>query len=631
MFLATTALDDFWETESEILFLGRWCLLYARRQQWQSLRYQVLPDPWSDRSVFYTAADYLAQCQQRILPILGDYLNSVHDLGYGTRSWQLLMGYWLGRYLHAFYDRYILLKQALAADPDLETILLDPACFQTPKDTADFIDLYLGDRYNLQLFSQILIGLGYQFPMQSLPLRSSPELRDFQPLGSTVAAPDVGGQPYLLVGDLGCSQSMKQQLIQRLGSQARAFESFTLDLPPHLPIWTPPRQGFAALPATDEFERLFLQSLAQNFPRLYLEGLAPARSQVLKHYGTLPAVMISVTNWYSDEAFKFLAAAAADRGCRLISGDHGGGWGFMRLSSFDWYDRQFADTLIACGWADPAAPGYLNLPSLFTSGLLSLTAPPPRSESDGQILFAATSHSRYLYRFHSCPVGSQMEGYLDRQQQFLAALPESVRSHLLWRSYPVEHGHAVSQRIADHFPEVQLDDASTYPFRQRLNCCRILVVDHPSSTYLEALAANIPSVMFWDRNRWEAPLAAEPEFAELRRVGILWDSPQAAAAHLTKIASDPWVWWGQPSVQSVRQAFVQRFARVDRNWLEPWSQGLRQQLIQVCEQRRLAQPKDGQLLSALGEAYCRQGDLQRALWFQGQVWIKQLRSSFQPH
>lgn len=37
MFLATTALSEFWDKDQEILFLGSWCLRYDRRSEWGNL------------------------------------------------------------------------------------------------------------------------------------------------------------------------------------------------------------------------------------------------------------------------------------------------------------------------------------------------------------------------------------------------------------------------------------------------------------------------------------------------------------------------------------------------------------------------------------------------------------------
>ena len=74
MFLATTALSEFWDKDQEIICLGPWCLPYDRRSEWCSLNYHVLPSPWDDRERFYKAAQYLDEGYERLLEQLAGYL-----------------------------------------------------------------------------------------------------------------------------------------------------------------------------------------------------------------------------------------------------------------------------------------------------------------------------------------------------------------------------------------------------------------------------------------------------------------------------------------------------------------------------------------------------------------------------
>ncbi|TPW19577.1 MAG: hypothetical protein FD126_2544, partial [Elusimicrobia bacterium] len=46
MFLAATALSEFWDKGDELLYLGPWCRLYERRAEWKSLRGSLLDSPW---------------------------------------------------------------------------------------------------------------------------------------------------------------------------------------------------------------------------------------------------------------------------------------------------------------------------------------------------------------------------------------------------------------------------------------------------------------------------------------------------------------------------------------------------------------------------------------------------------
>ena len=133
MFLATTALSDFWDKNQEILFLGSWCLRYDHRSEWEGLDYRVLPSPWDDRERLHEAARYVDEVYERVLTQMSEYLNSVHGVSFGNRYWRILIGPWLFHYVHAVYDRFVHLTDAFFKYPDLETIRLDRRSFVTPR------------------------------------------------------------------------------------------------------------------------------------------------------------------------------------------------------------------------------------------------------------------------------------------------------------------------------------------------------------------------------------------------------------------------------------------------------------------------------------------------------------------
>jgi putative transferase (TIGR04331 family) len=104
-----------------------------------------------------------------------------------------------------------------------------------------------------------------------------------------------------------------------------------------------------------------------------------------------------------------------------------------------------------------------------------------------------------------------------------------------------------------------------------------MVLDNPITTFLEALVANIPTIVFWNPDRWEFRVEAQPYFDNLREVGILWDNPEDAAAKLESIYGDPWAWWGSDAVQESRRRFVNRYGLSNNNWASQWAKALKEE------------------------------------------------------
>ena len=165
VFLATTALEEFWDTTKPIVFLGEWCFLYDRRTFWEPLNGQLLESPFDNAKAGHAAYLYVNDIYERILPLLENALNTLHGTHYSQRYWRIVLGPWLQYYLPAIYDRYIHLKRALERYPDCTTIALSEDSFIVPTDTADFIfHVWKEDSFNLQIYTKILASLGKTFP-----------------------------------------------------------------------------------------------------------------------------------------------------------------------------------------------------------------------------------------------------------------------------------------------------------------------------------------------------------------------------------------------------------------------------------------------------------------------------------
>lgn len=596
VFLATTALSEFWQTDRELLFLSSACLSYDKRDQWNSLNYRVMPCPWVDRTRFSDAAEYLEAFYEKVLGWLTAYLNNIHGVSYENRYWRIMLGPWLLVYLHAIYDRYTQLREALQAEPDLDTLVLDPDCFTVPKGVWDFMDLICEDAYNLQIYSQTLRSMDHEFaekrldtiwPESAAPQRANGRfpkriIKGFGRLaikfGEEALVRTMGHRRRIGLCDMYLPPASVWALAIRTGFRASPMGlkpdwSFTM---PEA-VFDAKRNGLAELDLGSvepgsEFESIFIQSLPNNLPIIYLEGYQQARSEILERHPKFPPVIASLVGWYYDDAFKILAAEAMAQGTRLVAAQHGGTYGIHRYCTSETHERNIADSFMVWGWADDDQNICKNLPSPKISASLNGMDRKTSSNQNESVLFVNTSVPRYLIRFDSFPVGEQMDEYLDWMLRFLDTLPERVRRTISCRPHSVEHGWHVAERISEKFPSIGWDDGA--PYQQSLKRSRIAVVDNPVTTYLETLVSNVPTVLFWNKEQWEIRDEAEPFFDELRSAGILHHSPEGAAEHVAGIYDKPQAWWKTEHVQSVRQRFIDRFAFGQEDWRGPWARAL---------------------------------------------------------
>ena len=570
MFLATTAIDSFWDINKKIVFLGPWCLKPKNEDIWRSLDYEIMPSPWQDRDAYYEAGKYTYKVYHYFLNILTDYLNSIHGTKYSRRFWQIIIGAWLLHFIEAFYDRYYCLKKAFETYSQIETMLLDEASYVTPHSMADFFFSYYDDFQSLQYYSQILRKFGVDSPSEKAIKEHTTDIqskkwRYFVNKCLFKITKFIADKRPVVLWDTYLSYRYLIRYI--LISKFCSFPVLGKDTHPnYLKVDDDKRLNLSFLPSRDEFTTIVVRSLAVNFPTLYLEGFGDFLEKSLLCFKTIPKVVMSATGWYTNERLKFLAGYWAEKGTVLCGCQHGGLYGTAKWMPPENHEIEITDRYYTWGWNRKDNKSIKVLPDPKISNLMYRKT---KYDNENYFLFVGTNHPRYLYRFFSCPVGKMFDEYLEWRNDFLRNLSKENRDHILLRLYPSDYDRGQKEKILDEFPEIHMDD-NKVAFLDRLESSKITIIDHPVTTMLESLARNQPTILFWNPCYWELRDEARPFFEDLANANIWHKDPISGAKFLNDICRHPLKWWNDPKTQSARNTFVSRFAYGNKNWAEIW-------------------------------------------------------------
>ena len=115
-----------------------------------------------------------------------------------------------------------------------------------------------------------------------------------------------------------------------------------------------------------------------------------------------------------------------------------------------------------------------------------------------------------------------------------------------------------------------LIDNRDKPFVDSANESRLIIRSDNSTSLLETMAANIPSLIFWNPKYYELSDEAKPYFDAFYKIGIMHYDPKSLAKKLNDIYKDTNAWWNQSEIQNVRKEFCNNFALTSNDWLESW-------------------------------------------------------------
>lgn len=573
VFLATTALEAFWDTSKPIVFLGPWCLLHERRAAWEALGGDSLPDPFGAPGAAAHAYELVQQAYERALPVLAQALNRVHGTAHDVRYWRVVVGWWLLTYVSVLYERYSSVKAALARHPDLATWVLDEACWVVPATTHEFASYLLEDSYNLQLYSRLFGALGKQFPARGAVRQEARYVKAGKPswkqaavrrasrlyghIASSVTRTVVLKDSYFPKAAIGALAARRPGRIVPSWGSSRQFADWPLQ-----PALRAPLHDLAL--GDSEFERCVAALLPFDLPRCFVEGHGDIGAAARSDFPQRPGAVFSANAWYYDEVFKQWAAGAAERGAPLLGCQHGGNYGAVAMMASEDHETAIVDRYFTWGWERPGRPAQVvPMPAPKLIG----AARGARGAGKCGLLWVATMMPRYLVHFPTTP--AEFARYLAWQQRFAAALDAGAFAQLRLRPHREDNGWDLAGRLRAAFPGLAIETWDV-PFRDSMDNCALYICDHLSTTFIEALAAGTPSILFWEPGANELRTEAQDAYPLLRAAGILHDSPEAAAAAVNRIQDDVDHWWREPARQQAVAAFCERFARTDADPIGAW-------------------------------------------------------------
>lgn len=579
IYLATTGITDVWDLDARLIVLGPWCLLSRQAKDLiKNREYFTVSSPW--QPYFYKiqkAADYSFKTYELLLPKLASSLNEIHGVSYPLASWRVLIGPWLLHFIGFLYDRYKHLERALELFPELYTTVL-PSSEKSllSYDTYDFLSGKINEHYyNLKAFSVIA---SYLCPGN---IKQKEYMQEDKVHKFNYSLKSKAVNNFLIFS----SRFFKSKVILSDMYQVSYLDICRLRIAAgfwcigHLEFNPPKVSGIMPYSvnlrtriklegASDNFEQLLFRLIPLALPACYAESYDFYRDTVknINALNSLKAVGSSV-GWFFNERFKFFAAEAALRGARLIDFQHGGQYGFSLVLANEKLALE-KNIFYTWGWGLKGNNTIRALPSPHLSRLKDVYLP-----KKNNILFISSSCITYHFRLDSDVFPEDMPKYFEDKEIFFKIVENNIKKIFLYRLYPHEYGWSEEEVVRAFYPDIKF--IRNKRLAGWMKKARLVVIDHPRTSFLEALNINVPCILYWDHDVYLMRPEAEGYFELLRKAGILYKNPKSAAEKVNEIYDNSVEWWLSDEIQKVRKDFCEYYAFASKDWLRSWAEELK--------------------------------------------------------
>lgn len=585
MFLISTADRRFWHETPPVLFLGEWCRSWPLREVWSRLKHEVLPYHWDDRAKLQADVAHLEEMYERYLIQLAGILNREHGVDRSVRYWRIIIGPWLSAFLSIAFDRWESVRIASASGRVSSTrIGRYRDADWVVRDHLDFSRVCSTDAYNQFLISAI-VRASARFPYQEIDIEEGiwSEVQRFEPKPPTSIRGRIIGVIERLAPFVPSRLNRIVLIDSCLAPRDLARLQLSLGQAPYLlqpqvrravmKVEPTRRAALSIAGRETPFEQWVSRFVVECLPTSYLEGFAETRRRVLHAYPKRAEVIFTAYAYDANEPFKFWAAEQVANGTRLVGTQHGCHYGTALWFQEESHQLAVYDTFYSWGWSDPTYPNVAPLAAAKFNGIQRTVKPAP----EGGILYAAYVWPRYAYKLYAVPIAaSGTTAILEEQFRFVRALPDDVRRDVLVRLFPNDRDWGQRERWSTAVPGVRCYLGTADSMFTQMNRSRLLVCFGGTTPHLEALAADYPCIAHLPGNWFELRENARPHYDALRRAGMLFDTPEEAAAQVEALGRDVGAWWSSAPVRDARRQFCDQFARTSPQWRAEWRREFRQ-------------------------------------------------------
>jgi putative transferase (TIGR04331 family) len=547
--------------------IGTWCMKDAK------LEYANLPAlvqyHWDDRNVLQKDFIYLKNLHAQILKKVTIFLNEFHGVSRTERFWEILVGPWILYFTQIAFDRWYMVDFCFRNYSISSTTTQHGTEFFPATSMEDFDQLMLDSAWNEYLFKCIvelrsseslsnftLEGANTGKPECKLPIRQSKARQLVRVILNISDKYFRGSKIFISASYLGTRRDLLLQLRMRQFPHIwETKHSLTIDFDQSQRNWQLPLES----DEYPDFALLIGKLIPRFIPRAYLEGFTRlALETSRKNLPIRPNVIFTSNSYHSDEIFKYWAADKVENGSKYVIAQHGGGYGTHKFCATEDHQISTCDYYLSWGWGGGDNEKVLPGPMI---------KPLPKNQSPGfdKVLLVGICYPPQSYHLYSVPIGmGQWLEYFEDQLRFAKSLDANLKSKLFVRLYKNDFGYNQRERWLEEIPDIQFD-SNHVDYVESIQNARAVVSTYNSTTFLESLAAGIPTIIFWNSKYFELRESAVPFFELLSDVGIFHETPESAADFLSRNLETIEIWWNSENVVKARNTFSWEFCRSTEN------------------------------------------------------------------
>tara|TARA_B100000963_G_scaffold205973_1_gene179406 strand:+ start:329 stop:2017 length:1689 start_codon:yes stop_codon:yes gene_type:complete len=257
----------------------------------------------------------------------------------------------------------------------------------------------------------------------------------------------------------------------------------------------------------------------------------------------------------ADGLHKFKIAHEIERGSELYLKQLGGVYGTCKNLVSEYFDLKISDKFLSWGWNHKnkfkTLPSYSNL----CDSLKKFTKFNEKKKKRN-ILIVGCKLTLLFREFGSRLQPEQVYSYIKRNSSLIADLEKKYKNHILFKKH-IFLGQCL---MTDMLNKKKLSHVTTDKnFYKLVRNSKLVIHTSNSTTMLETLSINVPTILFWKKEEWPIHDYVKPLFNDLKKNNIIFYDKDKLIKFINKNYHDFDKWWQAEKVQNLIIKFNKLF------------------------------------------------------------------------
>ena len=160
--------------------------------------------------------------------------------------------------------------------------------------------------------------------------------------------------------------------------------------------------------------------------------------------------------------------------------------------------------------------------------------------------------------------------------KFCKNLNDEVLMSLKIRPYDSGSDWNTESRYKSYFENTIISKKES--FKSFCRNSKIIVCSYPQTTFSEAMASGVPTILIYDPNYNENHKEAQDLVNKLKEAKIIFNDPKKAAEHVNFYWNKLDDWWLNKEVVLAKNYFYNSALRINSNWGKEWKGFIKNEL-----------------------------------------------------